>query len=257
MCYIDLQATLRDWHYDPEQISVRKILGVDGTVKIQMRVELGILQMEAQGRPDGARPHAQEALLEFHRRRLAEYEQRNGTTLGFSLSPQECHALQVEASLYYRRFVDLFVLEEYDSAFHDTTQNLGIFDLCREHALEQEDRGCLETYRPYVVMMDARARAHHALSENKPAGALAHVNRGIMQLKALFEELGTPEGDAAIEESDEIRILQALGKDVLEGMPENSVIVTRKALRTAIEEERFEEAARLRDALKELERLEG
>lgn len=255
--YIDLQAVLRDWPYDAEQISVRKVLGVDGTVKIQMRVELGVLQMEAQGRPDGARPHGQVSLLEYHRKRLAKYEERNGTTLGFALSPQECRALQTETSLYYRRFVALFVLEEYSSVFHDTAHNIAVFDLCRDYALEGGDRTCLEPYRSYVLMMDARARAHHALSEGQPASALAHINRGIMNLRSHFEQSGDPDAVDAVEASDEIKILREFSKEILEQMPESSVITTRKALRAAIEEERFEEAARLRDALKDLERLES
>jgi hypothetical protein len=257
MSYIDLQAVLRDWPYDPDQISVRKILGVDGTVKVQMRVELGVIQMEAQGRPDGTRPHGRESLLAYQRKRLEQYQQRNGTTLGFSLSPAECHALQMEASHYYRRFVALFVLEEYDGVFSDTAHNLAVFDFCRDYALEREDQVALESYRPYVVMMDARARAYHALSESEPASALAHVNRGIMTLRALFEEGPELELDDTIPERDEIRILRAIGKEILGQMPENSVIVTRKALRAAIEEERFEEAARLRDTLRQLEQLDG
>lgn len=255
--YIDLQAVLKDWPYDAEQISVRKVLGVDGTVKIQMRVELGVLQMEGQGRPDDAHPHGQESLLEYHRKRLGKYEERNGTTLGFALSPQECQALQTETSLYYRRFVALFVLEEYDAVFHDTGHSLAVFDLCRDYALERDDRMCLEPYRSYVLMMDARARAHHALSEGQPASALAHINRGIMNLRSHFEQSGGPDAVDAFEAGDEVKILREFGKEILERMPENSVIVTRKALRAAVEEERFEEAARLRDTLKDLERLEN
>ena len=95
MSYVDLQQALRDWPYEPEKISVRMILGGDGTVRIQMRVELGILQMEAQGRPDGYRPHGCESLLAYHRRRLAKHEHRNGTALGFSLSRDDCRALRV------------------------------------------------------------------------------------------------------------------------------------------------------------------
>jgi hypothetical protein len=257
MSYIDLQAVLNEWSYDPEQISVRKILGVDGTVKIQMRVELGVLQMEGQGRPDGVRPHGHESLLAYHRKRLAKYEERNGTALGFALSPQECHALQTESSLYYRRFVALFVLEEYDGVAEDTAHSLGVFDLCRDYALEPEDRTCMEPYRAYVLMMDARARAHHAISEGQPASALAHINRGIMNLKAYFEQAEDVDTSDETAERDEIRLLRNLAKEVLKHMPEDSVIVTRRALRAAIEEERFEEAAKLRDALRDLEHLEN
>ncbi len=247
MAYIDLQSALRDWPYEPDKISVRKILGVDGSMKIQVRLELGILQMATQGRPDGAKPHGSDSLVAFHQKRLARHEQRNGTVLGFGLSRRECHELRIEASLYYRRYVGFFVLEEYANVYRDTSHSLAIFDLSRDYGLEPEDRFSLEEFRAHALMMDARARAYHAVEQGEPASALAHVNRGIMSIKSHFERYGRPETAAG---SEEIRMLRLLGHELSEQAPKDSLIVTRKALRTAIEQERFEEAARLRDTLK-------
>lgn len=248
MSYVDLRQALRDWPYEPEKISVRKILGTDGSVRIQLRVELGILQMDAEGRPDGVRPMGADSLMEYHRAKLGCHERSNGTTLGFSLTREECQGLRVEASLYYRRYIAFFVLEEYPNVHRDTSHSLAIFDVCRDHALEAEDRTALEEFRPYVLMMDARARAYQAMEEGEPASALAHVNRGIMGIRAHFEQVGRlAETD---ETSEELSILRALGTELGERVPKDSLIVTRKALRAAIEQERFEEAARLRDALK-------
>lgn len=249
MSYIDLQPALGDWPYDPEKISVRKIVSTEGSVRIQMRVELGILQMEAEGRPDGAKPYGDESLVAYYHKRLAEHEQCNGTVLGFGLSHEQCHELRLEASLYYRRYIAYFVLEEYANVFRDTSHSLAIFDLCRDHALEPEDRVSLEEFRAYVIMMDVRARAYHALEEGEPGSALAHVNRGIMSIKAHFERHGSLDAEAT---SEEIKILRTLGNELSQRVPKDSLIVTRKALRAAVEQERFEEAARLRDALKNL-----
>lgn len=249
MSYIDLHTTLKDWPYDPDQISVRKILGTDGRVRIQMRVELGILQMEVEGRPDGTRPSSCDSLLEYHRRRLAKHEERNGTTLGFTLSPRQCQDLRTEASLFYRRFVALFVLEEFSDVVKDTAHNIAIFDLSRDYAQEKDDRFCLESFRPYVLMMDARANAYHALQENQPSSALAHVNRGVMHVRNYFDERG--DIDAA-EGCEEMKMLRALAQEIAGQMPQDSVVVTKRALEAAIRNERFEEAARLRDALKNL-----
>lgn len=249
MSYIDLQPALSDWPYEPEKISVRKIVGAEGSVRIQMRVELGVLQMEAEGRPDGAKPYACESLAAYYRKRLTEHEQRNGTMLGFGLSRDQCRELRLEASLYYRRYIAFFVLEEYANVSRDTSHSLAIFDLCRDYALEPEDRVSSEQFRAYVLMMDARARAYHALEEGEPDSALAHVNRGIMSIKAHFERYGQPDVETA---SEEIKILRSLGNELNQRVPKNSLIVTRKALRAAIEQERFEEAARLRDTLKNL-----
>lgn len=249
MSYIDLQQTLSEWPYEPDKISVRKILAADDAVRIQMRVELGILQMEAEGRPDGARPHGSESLLAYHQKRLAKHQERNGTNLGFGLSRQECHMMRIEASLYYRRYIAYFVLEEFDSVLKDTQHSLGLFDMCHEYGIDPEDRTLLEEFRPYVLMMNARAMAYHALEDGEAASALAHVNRGVLDIKAHFEAVGRTEN---AEGSEEIKILRTLAGELRGRVPQDSVLVARKALRAAIEQEKFEEAARLRDELKTL-----
>jgi hypothetical protein len=254
MSYVDLHAALRDWPYEPEKISVRKILGSDDTVRIQMRVELGIIQMDADGRPDGFRPHGAESLLAYHLDRLGKYQSKHDSTAGYELSREECEALRLEASLFYRRYIALFVLEEFEGVLRDTAHSLAIFDLCREFAKDQQDRDVLEEFRAYVLMMHARALAYHSLQQEEPASALAHVNRGILDIRAHLEESGRGE---LVEKSEEIKILRALAKEVERKLPTNSVVRTRRALRAAIEQERFEEAAQLRDRLKRLYQKAG
>ncbi len=249
MSYIDLQATLAEWPYDSEQISVRKILGNDGSVRIQMRVELGVLQMESQGCPDGSKPHGCESELAYHRRKLAKFEECNGTTMGYVITPQQCNGLRTEASLYYRRYVALFVLEEYEDVIRDTDHTLAVFELCREFAHDEDDRSCLESFRPYVLMMNARARALLADLNGDNTSAIAHVNRGIMHIKSHF---GLHEVPDMIESSEELRMLRALGKELAAKIPGKSVFTVQKALRIAVEKEQFEEAARLRDMLEDL-----
>ena len=49
----NIDRILRDWPYDPQGISVRKKKGDDGRDVLQMRLDLGLLQLETTGRPDG------------------------------------------------------------------------------------------------------------------------------------------------------------------------------------------------------------
>jgi hypothetical protein len=58
----DISALLDQWDYQPGQVVVRKFRGKDGQDKIQLRVDLGLLQMNAKGRPDGKRPFGHESL---------------------------------------------------------------------------------------------------------------------------------------------------------------------------------------------------
>ncbi|MBL0927979.1 MAG: UvrB/UvrC motif-containing protein [Phycisphaerales bacterium] len=62
---MDIARLLNEWPYEPGQINVRVIEGEDGNPKIQMRLDLGLLQMEMTGRPDGQRPSGYESYLEY------------------------------------------------------------------------------------------------------------------------------------------------------------------------------------------------
>src|ERR1044072_5038791 len=66
---LDLNTILQDWPHENGNIRVREIAGLDGREKLQLRVDLGVLQMELTGRPDGRRPPNCESLLEYHQRR--------------------------------------------------------------------------------------------------------------------------------------------------------------------------------------------
>ena len=59
-----LDYQLKRWKFDPESNCVRLLKGADGRDVIQMRVDLGILQLETSGRPDGTRPEGFPTLLD-------------------------------------------------------------------------------------------------------------------------------------------------------------------------------------------------
>ncbi len=68
----DIGNLLRAWPFEPGKLNVRLIPGQDGEPKIQLRLDLGILQMHTEGRPDGQKPFGHESLLEYHEARLDE-----------------------------------------------------------------------------------------------------------------------------------------------------------------------------------------
>ena len=67
---VDIAEILSQWPFEPGKINVRLIEGDDGEHKIQVRLDLGILQMELDGRPDGLRPQGYDSLLEYYENRL-------------------------------------------------------------------------------------------------------------------------------------------------------------------------------------------
>src|SRR5688500_18370962 len=143
----DIVPLLKGWDYEPGTINVRKISGIDGAPKLQMRLDLGLLQMEMTGRPDGVRPHGCESLLEYFESQLKEHRTRNGTELGFHLTSAQCQSLREEAVMYYHRYLSLFVLEEFPGVVRDTARNLRVLDWCGKFAVNEQDRLVLERYR--------------------------------------------------------------------------------------------------------------
>src|SRR5207249_76228 len=90
---LDLNTVLKDWPHEPGMIKVRKVTGLDGHDKLQLRIDLGVLQMEMTGRPDGLRPHGSESLLSYHQNRAALAKAAGDD---YQLSPEDCSELQQE-----------------------------------------------------------------------------------------------------------------------------------------------------------------
>lgn len=246
----DIAPVLRGWSYEPGVINVRKIHGMDGSPKVQMRLDLGLLQMEMNGRPDGVRPHGCESLLEYFEKQLADHQNRYGTDLGFHLSSSQCASLREEAVQYYHRYLSLFVLEEFSGVVRDTARNLRLIDLCGKFAEDEQDRLLLEQYRPYITMMHARAQASLLFSDQKYPEALAKVEEGLSQIKEFFARFGQEE---AFDQSNEVRVLKRFARDIRRKLPVNPVTRLQRKLQKALKDERYEEAARLRDKISELQ----
>jgi hypothetical protein len=242
----DITPVLRGWDYEPGTINVRKVTGMDGQPKLQMRLDLGLLQMELSGRPDGLKPHGFESLLEYYEGKLADHRRRNGTELGFQMTSADCQSLREEAVMYYHRYLSLFVLEDFPGVVRDTARNLRVLDLCGTYAADESDRLVLEQYRPYITMMNARARASLLFKENRFREALDAVKAGLAEIKDFFQRFGQ---DDAYAESNEVKVLKRFGREIKRKLPVNPVERLKKQLDRAVKNEEYEEAAKLRDKL--------
>src|SRR4051812_47273039 len=172
---MDITQALRGWAFQPGQVNVRLIRGNDGKPKLQLRLDLGLLQMELDGRPDGKRPHRAPTELDFQRKKLQSHEKRCGSDAGFHLTPRDCQALREESAMFYHRYLSLFVLEQYPAVIRDTQHNLDVLDLCRKYGTSDYDRMCLEQYRPYIFMMNTRAKACEALQHGYVQTGIAYL----------------------------------------------------------------------------------
>jgi hypothetical protein len=247
MDHADLSRFLAAWPHEPGRINARRVPGEDGREKIQVRLDLGVIQMEIDGRPDGRRIESTDSLLDFHRQRRERYAAACGTEAGFVLSEDDCRALREEAVQYYHRYVALFALGDFARVVRDTQRNLDVIDVCRDHAATAADRIVMEQFRPHLIMMRTRAEAELALAEQDTKQALAAINRGLGEIEGHFAELAQPE---AYEHSNEVQLLRGMRDTLVPRLPASQRVELEERLRAAIDAENYELAAILRDELR-------
>jgi len=241
----DIAPILEGWEYKADEVTVRRIVGQDGKPKIQMRLPMGLIQMEVEGRPDGVRPEGYESYLEYYVAR------RRANPEGFSLDPDDCARLRDEATTYYHRYLSLFELRDYGGVVRDTARNLRVLDFVKRYADDSSDRVALEQYRPYILMMNARARVHLELGQQLRGKALEEVRDGIVKIERFLHEIGREE---LIGHSPELHALRKLEAEIKEHVPEAKIEDLRAEMQKAIAVEDYERAAQVRD---EIRRIEG
>jgi hypothetical protein len=246
----DIRPILENWPYEPGKIIVRTIQGKNGEEKIQMRLDLGVLQMTMDGRPDGLRPKGYGSWLEYHLDQLDKHKSANDTDLGFHLNGDECQALRDEALMYYHRYLSLFVLEDFGRVERDTDRNLQVLDLCCKYATEEWDQFILEQYRPYILMMNSRSKAFQAMRARMFKTALAHAETGLQAIQEFFEKYDRDEGYA---QSSEVQILLALRQEIVQRLPIGAIERLERKLKRALNEQRYEDACKIRDQITTLQ----
>jgi hypothetical protein len=243
---LDLNTVLKDWPHEPGAIKVRKIVGLDGREKLQLRIDLGVLQMEMTGRPDGQRPHGSESLLAYHKLRAAHAEGRGGR---YDLSAEQCSELQQEGIQYYHRYLSLFQINDYAGVVRDTQRNLDLFDFVVSHTDREEVSWTLQQFRPYVLMMNTRAKASIFLAQGKFPEAMVEIERGRDSIMEFFQKSNFPELAA---KSSEITFLEEWLEEVRAKRPLSKLEIMQREMETAIAKELYERAAELRDAIRSL-----
>ena len=241
---LDLNDLLRDWPHEPGQIKVRRILGTDGKEKIQLRIDLGLIQMETIGRPDGEHPHGCESLLTYHAGLAKEKESAHEQ---YQLSPDDVSELQQEGIQYYHRYISLFQLNDFAGVIRDTQRNIDLFNFVNRHGGPEEFSHSLEQFRPYVIMMNTRARASMELELGDFSGALRQIERGREKIAELF---GPVEGQELAERSPEIAFLDEWMEEIRARQPLTKLEKMQREMEAAIANEAYERAAELRDAIR-------
>src|ERR1041385_7299005 len=223
---LDLHTILKDWPYESGTVKVRKITGLDAREKVQLRVDLGVLQMEITGRPDGRRPHNCESLLEYHRKRAIRAEQKGEA---YDLTPEQCAELQQEGIQYYHRYLSLFQINDFHGVVRDTQRNLDLFDFVDAHTERDELSWTLQQFRPYVLMMNTRAKASIFLGQGKFPDAISEIKRGREAIAIFFQKSHFPELAA---KSSEIHFLDEWLNEVSAKRPRTKLEIMESEMET-------------------------
>ena len=251
----DISKTLEGWDFNPERISVRIVTGDDGREKIQLRLDLGLLQMEFDGRPDGKRVAGSASWLEFYERQQKKHGQADADGEPFLLETEDCQQLLREGVQYYHRYISFWHLERYELCARDTNRNLRLFAFVRKYARHDKDKLQFDQWRPYVTMMHARAVATPLVGLRDYRAALGAIDAAIEGIRGFLREYDQLKN---AENCSELEYLLRWHEEIsakTEGHsseePYHPLARLKADLELAVSEERFEDAARLRDTIRQ------
>lgn len=246
----DISHILEQWDYSPGQVVVRKFKAKDGTEKIQLRVDLGILQMNLEGRPDGKRPLGHPSIFDFYKNKLFKHiAAHNGDDDGFELTLEDCAKLQLEALQYHHRYICLLQLDDYDRVIRDTQRNLEVFEFAEQYAEAEELAWTLQQFQPQLLMIRTRALAAQELKAEDFEKGIEQVDKGLEAIREFFRKTMRVE---LMEHSGELQSLERWREDLLLKRPLSEREKLENALQDAIRSEDYQKAAECRDALKNL-----
>jgi len=229
---------LRDWPYEPQTLSVRLVSGGDGREVLQMRIDMGLLQLEMEGRPDGTRPKGFATYYDY----LQQAALRFGDE--FVMDEDQCNEVDREFVQFYHRRICWLRLQNYERAIEDADHTLAMMDFCKKHSPDDQWSLSHEQYRPFVLFHRTQAAALAALDVGGPEQAIEAINNGLDQLRQVFAEYDATEhfdDDELVSRLLELR--ETLRKEYEVGKTLN------EQLAEAVATEQYELAAKLRDEL--------
>ncbi len=232
----DIDRILQGWPFRPGEVLARMVKAADGRQVIQMRIDLGVLQLEPEGRPDGERPGGNETYFDF----LVAEVIREGSD--FQLSEEQCSEADREFFQYYHRRICWLALREFRRAADDADHSLAFMDFVQNHSPSEEWTTSHEQYRPFVLFHRVQSGALAELEEHGPEAAIEEINQGLGKFRDLFAryELADQfESDELVarlvELKESVRSHYQVGRTLNEQLAD------------AVAAEQYERAAELRD----------
>lgn len=232
-----IDQILQDWPFNPEIVTTRLVSDGDRQV-IQLRVDMGVLQMETTGRPDGDRPLGHASMLDWLQARELAGEE-------FQLEFEQCMAVDREFSQFYHRRICWIQLKQFAEAARDADHTLALMDASLRHSPNQEWTLSHEQHRPFVIFHRTQSLALQRVSEGEDAEqAIVELNLGLKMIEDFYE---TYEIEEDFEDDELVKRLIEIREDLRDRFEVGKTLEER--LNEAVESEQFELAARLRDEI--------
>jgi len=244
---LDLQEVIADWNAEPGEISARLIVGRDGGELLQLRVDLGLMQMFPEGRPDGKRHHGLPTVLDY-----VEHEARLGRV---QVAEEDARELQRELyQMNYRRLAssslveDCLMHKDVDNARRHVERALRDIDGClrRIDVIERCGRSGGVVLRPTLTFHRGRLRVQRAILDDRYEDAIDEALRGRCALEEVLEEMGYEEEQRRSDPG--VVFLHALAQRLRREYGIDLTLTER--LNAAVAEEDSALAAELREVLK-------
>ena len=240
----NIDSLLRKWDFRPGEVNARLLKTRSGREVLQMRIDMGVVQMETDLRPDGQRPNGAETYYDYL---VGEVIREGG---GFRLTKEQCFESDREFIQFYQRRLCWLSLREYRRAARDADHSLAFMDFVREHSPDEEWTLSHEQYRPFVLFHRVQASALAALQDDGPETAIGEINSGLARFRDLFARYDALEqyaDDELVKRLEEMRESGRQRYDVGRTLDEQ--------LAEAVKAENYELAAKIRDQIRRSEEV--
>ncbi|MGH7138857.1 MAG: UvrB/UvrC motif-containing protein, partial [Pirellulales bacterium] len=216
--------------------------GADGRDVLQMRIDMGLLQLEVDGRPDGGRPGGAETYFDY----LLALAVHDGEE--FVLSEEQCNECDREFVQYYQRRICWLALRDFRRAVRDADHSLAFMYFVRQHSPNEEWTMSHEQYRPFILFHRTQAAALAELEANGPeAGpeaAIEQINLGLNRIRDFYVEV---EAEERYDDDELVERLNQLRESLRDHYHVGRTL--QEQLDDAVASEQYELAARLRDEI--------
>jgi hypothetical protein len=234
----DIDFILKHWPFQPGAVSARFAEAADGRKVMQMRIEMGLLQMETSGRPDGWRPGGFETYLDYLNSQIVAQGE------SFAFTDENRMEIEREFLQFYHRRICCLALREFGLAIADADHTLALMDVITHWSTDPEWTFSHEQYRPFVIFHRAQAASLAAVQDSNPEQAVEEINLALEQIREIFANLEAEErfdNDELVTQlvqlKESLRSEYGLGRTLYEQLDD------------AIAAEQYERAALLRDEI--------